>query len=136
MLKRLLVVVSLIGMTEGAFASAHVCVPITSDMLMRDNHPDKYGSWKMDVGSISVEGVVACAATSLGTRPTSLSLTSKGNKNCWCKMVSPVMSKVWVGVKSYSTEDLCQMNCSNACRDALSNDTSYSQYLISQMTLK
>lgn len=136
MLKRLLVVVSLIGMTEGAFASAHVCVPITSDMLMQDRYGDEYGSWELGVGSISVVGVVACAATSLGTRPTSLSLTSGGNKNCWCKMVSPVMSKVWVGVKSYSTEDLCQMNCAKACRDVLSDDTSYSQYLISQMTLK
>ena len=69
--------------------------------------------------SIPIKGIGICvnaSASALGTTTTQLELSSTAddNKYCWCRMISPAVSR-WVYVNSTPTAGDCHHRCASYC---------------------
>lgn len=82
--------------------------------------------WSVTCGTknISVIGISMCALSSgsAGTASTSLLRGNENNNNCWCKMVSPAVSR-WIssGLSSVA----CGRDCAGSCRRALEDNYTF-----------
>lgn len=68
---------------------------------------------------VPIVGIAGCSSKNGGTIGTTsdsipTSSTSDDNKYCWCKMVSPAVSR-WVYYGSLSSAGNCAYNCSGSC---------------------
>ncbi len=76
-------------------------------------------NWSATCGGIEIQGVAFCGSQnggSMGTKSEKVttSSTSDDNKNCWCKMVSPAVSR-WVFAYTHDSAGHCADGCSNNC---------------------
>lgn len=109
--------------------SAVKCIPHTSypscgTLSVEESQTD----WSMDCdgfGSISgssiVKGVGLCSNkfADTGTFSDSITFSKNASENvyCWCKMLSPVVSK-WTSAGDYvSTYEDCALSCAASCTD-------------------
>ncbi len=76
-------------------------------------------NWSATCDGVPVEGVAFCGSQNGGSQgatstAVTISTTSDDNKYCWCKMVSPAVSR-WVfnnaGLSAYTCADACAYNC-------------------------
>ena len=90
--------------------------------------------WSVTCGTknISVIGISMCASSSgsAGTASTSLSRSDENN-NCWCKMVSPAVSR-WIssGLSSVA----CYRDCAGSCRRALEGNSTFRSAMFSYLS--
>lgn len=90
--------------------------------------------WSVTCGTknISVIGISMCASSSgsAGTASTSL-FRSNENKNCWCKMVSPAVSR-WIS--SGFSSVACHRDCAGSCRSALEDNSTFRSAMFSNLS--
>ncbi|MBP3316553.1 MAG: hypothetical protein J6L70_03065 [Alphaproteobacteria bacterium] len=93
-----------------------------------------------ETGDFTVRGVAGCsksggtAYTTTTDILTTLTTASDGNNNkCWCKMVTPVVSK-WVYIRSYSNAGSCAKSCAYRCEEAMAGNDTFRNTLFSSMT--
>ena len=99
------------------------CVALNSNTTCTSESPGHYvADWTSTCTtngvSTSIKGIGICSATrgaSTGSTATSLEIsgTTSENAYCWCKMVSPALSR-WV----CALEDLSAGNCAYLCADS------------------
>ncbi|MBQ3039068.1 MAG: hypothetical protein IJD41_00735 [Alphaproteobacteria bacterium] len=84
-----------------------------------------------ETGDYTVRGVAGCsksggtAYTTTTDILTTLTTASDGNNNkCWCKMVTPVVSK-WVYIRSYEHIGSCAKSCAYRCEEAMANNDTF-----------
>ena len=91
------------------------CVKLTSSTTCTG--PSGNGSnWSATCGGIEIQGVAFCGSQNgvlAGTKSENVttSSTSDNNKYCWCKMVSPAVSR-WV---FYPADTLLAGYCTHSC---------------------
>ena len=89
----------------------------TSDDSQNTGHPEWDATCTTNGVSTPISGIGVCSSksgSSIGQTATELatSSTSGANKYCWCKMISPVVSK-WVYTYSFAnSSDSCPAACS------------------------
>ncbi len=94
-----------------------------------------------ETGLFSVTGIAQCSSQSgsLGSALTSLKTVSSNDagddKYCWCKMISPAISR-WVFAYSYGTASKCSYSCVARCSYYLSEgaDDSYMGAMFADMS--
>ena len=78
---------------------------------------------------LSVRGIAICggqAGSSMGTESDSVSIdqTSTNNKYCWCRMVSPAVSR-WLYISTFASAGVCSNNCAQTCAQNMANPSGY-----------
>ena len=91
----------------------------TSDYSQYQNHTDWAATCTTNGVSTPISGIGICSSTSdSSTSQTATELdtssTSDDNKYCWCRMISPAVSR-WVFSNALSSGSYCAMNCANVC---------------------
>lgn len=94
-----------------------------------------------ETGWFDVTGIAQCSSQSgsLGSALTSLKTVSSNDagddKHCWCKMISPAISR-WVFAYSYGTASKCSYSCVARCSYYLSEgaDDGYKEAMFSEMS--
>ena len=76
-------------------------------------------NWSATCGGIEIQGVAFCGSQnggSIGATSTDVttSSTSDNNEYCWCKMVSPAVSR-WVFNRSLTSPGNCANSCASFC---------------------
>ena len=76
-------------------------------------------NWSATCDGVSVQGVAFCGSQNGGsqgatTDAVTTNLTSDNNKYCWCKMVSPAVSR-WVFNSDISSTGSCAYYCASSC---------------------
>ena len=81
--------------------------------------------------SVPLRGVVGCSSTKGSSKYATattlpISYSADKNLNCWCKLVSPAVSR-WVYVSSATSTESCATYCSGWCADEIfsSNKASF-----------
>ena len=120
MKKHLLIAGLLCVATIPPAAAVTKCVKLTSSTTCYNSNGDHgQSNWSVTCGGVSVQGVAFCGSQdggSVGATSTAvtISTTSDDNKYCWCKMVSPAVSR-WVfdhaDASAYTCADSCAINC-------------------------
>ena len=91
----------------------------TSDYNQYQNHPDWAATCTTNGVSTPISGIGRCSSTngrSDYTTATELdtSSTSANNKHCWCKMITPAVSR-WVFLSSSMSAVDCARQCAHYC---------------------
>ena len=91
----------------------------TSDYSAYRGHIDWAGTCTTNGVSTPISGIGICSSTAGASQfatATELdtSSTSDDNKNCWCKMTSPAVSR-WVFYYLYSSAGSCAHGCAPNC---------------------
>ena len=90
------------------------CVKLNSSTTCSD-YSGAFGqsNWSATCGGISIQGVTFCGSQNGGSvgATTDAVTTSSTNKYCWCKMVSPAVSR-WVFA---GADDHCAYRCADRC---------------------
>ena len=91
----------------------------TSDYVQYQKHTDWAATCTTNGVSTPISGIGICSSTrgrSTGQTATELDIssTSDNNKHCWCKMISPFVSR-WVFFGSYPSAGDCDLNCAVPC---------------------
>ena len=120
-MKKYLLIVGLIcaATIPSAFAVTK-CVKLNSSTTCSDfSGATGQSNWSATCGGVSVQGVAFCGSQKGGsngatTDAVTTSSTSDDNKYCWCKMVSPAVSR-WVFAYSGASAGDCAFNCAAYC---------------------
>ena len=100
------------------------CVKLTpSTTCKRYSGASDQSNWSATCGGIEIQGVAFCGSQKGGSagaksETVTTSPASDDNVHCWCKMVSPAVSRWLFGVAS-SADDcpfLCAMYCANVAK--------------------
>ena len=93
------------------------CVKLTSSTTCTTpSGATGQSNWSATCGGIEIQGVAFCGSQnggSVGATTETVTTSRDNNKYCWCKMVSPAVSRWLFGVAS-SADDypfLCAMYC-------------------------
>ena len=92
----------------------------TSDYSQDDTHIDWAATCTTNGVSTPISGIGICSSTECATHQyataTELdtSFTTNDHKYCWCKMISPAVSR-WVSVGPYTSAGDCARYCTYAC---------------------
>ena len=91
----------------------------TSDFGQYEYHTDWAATCTTNGVSTPISGIGICSSTEGGyeyARATELdtSSTSDYNKYCWCRMISPAVSR-WVFTLSKPTAGSCARDCASSC---------------------
>lgn len=87
--------------------------------------------WETTCSNIKYKGLAICAATS--TTPTSkLTYTSGSNTTCWCRIITPVVSK-WIKANSSSSETTCNDTCASSCLYAAQGSYALVSYALNSL---
>ena len=81
--------------------------------------------------SFTVRGVAGCSksggtayTTTTDILTTLTTASDENNNKCWCKMVTPVVSK-WVYIRSYEHIGSCAKSCAYRCEEAMANNATF-----------
>ena len=93
----------------------------TSDYVQYQNHTDWAATCTTNGVSTPISGIGICSSTSdSSTSQTAteldISSTSDDNKYCWCRMISPAVSR-WVYANKIPSANYCPQNCAYFCAD-------------------
>ena len=90
----------------------------TSDYEQYEYHTDWAATCTTNGVSTPISGTGICSSTGGSEYQTATELyassTGSANKNCWCKMISPSVSR-WVYAAPYATAGSCAQYCAYAC---------------------
>ena len=91
----------------------------TSDYSQYQYHTDWAATCETNGVSTPISGIGICSSTdggSIGATATELDTSSTVNENlnCWCKMISPAVSR-WVFTYSHSSAGVCAQDCALYC---------------------
>ena len=91
----------------------------TSDDEQYRNHTDWAATCTTNGVSTSISGIGICSSTKGASRHATAteldtSSTVGENLNCWCRMISPAVSR-WVFLISASSADVCAQGCAFSC---------------------
>ena len=94
------------------------CVKLTSSTTCITSSSNG-SNWSATCGGIEIQGVAFCgsqegASEGVTTETVTTSSTSDDNRHCWCKMVSPAVSR-WVFAYDHDSAGHCAADCSNYC---------------------
>ena len=126
MKKHLLIAGLLCVTTITPAAAVTKCVKLTSSTTC-SNSSHSGSNWSVTCDGVPVEGVGFCVSqvgNAIGAAATAVtvSLSSDDNKYCWCKMVSPAVSR-WIYATTFSSR--CADNCTNYCANVAKSNTSF-----------
>ena len=139
-MKKYLLIVGLlcVAIIPPAFAVTK-CVKLTPSTTCSDFW-DEYGqsNWSATCDGVSVQGVAFCGSQKGGsngatTDAVTTSSTSDDNKYCWCKMVSPAVSR-WVFAYSGASAGDCALNCAAYCARSARNIAFFRSALFSNLS--
>ncbi|MBR2393776.1 MAG: hypothetical protein IKB05_04790 [Alphaproteobacteria bacterium] len=90
-----------------------------------------------ETGNYTVRGVAGCSksggtayTTTTDILTTLTTASDENNNKCWCKMVTPVVSK-WVYIRSYEHIGSCAKSCAYRCEEAMANNATFRDTLFS-----
>lgn len=111
--------------THTAFA-AKQCIQLDLGIDGIDVAGDDYSNyWEVDLTPPVCSGVAVCgspqAKYSIITNPSS----STGSTGCWCRMLEPAVSSVWVASTTYASPALCSQNCAYSCMSNFTYDETF-----------
>ena len=94
--------------------------------------------WRVMCGNVKVTGISSCtniSGTSGQVRERVEPTTSSGEDNyyCWCKMISPAISK-WVFSTSFQSSGSCAIYCGNECLEDLLHGGAFQRSLFSNLS--
>ena len=94
------------------------CVKLTPSTLCTTSSSNG-SNWYATCGGIAIQGVAFCGSLDGGpvgatTETVTTSSISDNNKYCWCKMVSPAVSR-WVYSRAYALAGECASDCAYVC---------------------
>ena len=95
-------------------------------------------NWSATCDGVSVQGIAFCGSqdgvlTGATTDAVTTNLTSDNNKYCWCKMVSPAVSR-WVYAYSDGSAGYCARNCAAYCARSAGSTASFRSALFSNLS--
>lgn len=98
----------------------------------------KQSNWSATCGGVSIQGVAFCGSQNGGstgatTDAVTTSTTSDNNKYCWCKMVSPAVSR-WVFDRAITSAGSCADNCAHLCAADARSIASFRSALFSNLS--
>ena len=115
------------------------CVKLTSSTTCPD-YSGEYGqsNWSATCDGVPIQGVTFCGSQDGGsigatTDAVTTSSTSTDNKYCWCKMVSPAVSR-WILSSAGMSVGYCANACANLCASLAANNTSFRSALFSNLS--
>ncbi len=115
------------------------CVKLSSSTTCPDySGATGQSNWSATCGGISIQGVAFCGSQNGGsagatTDAVTTSTTSTDNKYCWCKMVSPAVSR-WVFYSANSSGGRCADLCAYNCASIAHYNASYRSALFSGLS--
>ena len=115
------------------------CVKLNSSTTCSDfSGATGQSNWSATCGGVSVQGVAFCGSQDGGlvvTASTAVttSSTSNNNKYCWCKMVSPAVSR-WVFVRANPSAGDCATDCPFFCANNAQYNASFRSALFSNLS--
>ena len=120
-MKKHLLIAGLICMaTIPPVSAVTKCVKLSSSTTC-SNYSGATGqsNWSVTCGGVSVQGVAFCGSQSGGSQgatstTVTISSTVDNNKYCWCKMVSPAVSR-WVFHGAVTSAGYCANRCAHSC---------------------
>ena len=139
-MKKNLLIAGLICMATIPPATAVTkCVKLNSSTTCSSNSGE-YGqsNWSATCGGVSIQGVAFCGSRNGGsvgatTDAVTTSTTSDNNKYCWCKMVSPAVSR-WVFTYAYTSAGRCADDCAYYCALYARNNASFRSALFGNLS--
>ena len=95
-------------------------------------------NWSANCDGMTIQGVAFCGSQnggSTGATSTTVttSTTSDDNKYCWCKMVSPAVSR-WVSRHTYASDGPCASICAGSCAYRAADNASFRSALFSNLS--
>lgn len=125
----LLTTTALLIMATRPTLSATKCVKLSSSTTYNPSSASIYNktNWSGTCGETAVKGVAICGSTegNLADVSDDIEISSSdfsANTECWCKMVSPAVSK-WVHGAARQTTQQCMHDCVNNCQIIVGNPT-------------
>ena len=88
--------------------------------------------------STPIKGIAICAANKANSADFTateleISSTIDDNKQCWCRMISPAVSR-WVHIGAYGSSGTCATGCTNGCAHSPRNDSFFIMALFSSLS--
>lgn len=85
----------------------------------------------------TIRGVSGCASQSGGSNELRDSINTSGygddNKHCWCRMISPAVSK-WIFSYSYGSGGECDANCGANCAGTVQEYDGFRSTMMSNLS--
>ena len=135
-LKTLFLLVIAITFCQPVYAVTK-CVKLSSSTTCSYANPGNYVvdwmSYCTTSGtSIIIRGISQCSSTSgssIGQIAPSLEVSDDTDEDyCWCKMISPAVSSIWVYARGSA---FCAYDCAHYCANRAANDASFRSALFS-----
>ena len=114
-------------LTVPTFAAVQKCIAMTADTTCSDWVAEEYSyDWSVTCNRIPVKGIAVIADNNVDD--VADSLTHINGSQCWCKIVSPVVSKwAWVSV---TTKPYCAIECATH----MINDSEFRGFIMSSFS--
>ena len=108
-----------------------------SDPFQYQGHTDWAATCTTNGVSTPISGTGICSSTGGSEYRTATELyassTGSANKNCWCKMISPSVSR-WVLIGLYASAGDCALNCAAACAYAVQHIADFRSALFGSLS--
>ena len=115
------------------------CVKLNSSTTCSSTSGDNgQSNWSATCGGVSIQGVAFCGSQdggSIGATTTAVTTgtTDDSNKYCWCKMVSPAVSR-WVFNGAIASAGGCASICASTCAAIARYDASFRSALFGNLS--
>ncbi len=119
MKKHLIIVGIICAVTIPPAYAVTKCVKLTSSTTCTTSTSNG-SNWYATCGGIEIQGVAFCGSQNGGsegvtTETVPTSSTSEDNRYCWCKMVSPAVSRWVFAYNGHGSAGHCADECSLYC---------------------
>ena len=140
-MKKLLTLVMLFAMPAMPVFAVQKCIALNSSMTTCTKSSNETYSieWSANCttngASLSVKGIGICAsnsASSVGAEGRTATLVDDSTQhvNCWCRLVSPVLS-TWRFSHTAPYAGHCSENCANTCASILATNSDFRSKILS-----
>ena len=115
------------------------CVKLTSSTTCSTYSGERgQSNWSATCGGVSIQGVAFCGSQNGGSQgatstAVTISTTSDDNKYCWCRMISPAVSR-WVFNNASLSAYTCANDCAYNCAYYAQIPTSFRSALFSNLS--
>ena len=129
---------AIIALCPPAFAVTK-CVKLSSSTTCYNNSGERgQSNWSATCGGISIQGIGFCGSQyggSIGktTDTVETSRFNDDNKYCWCRMISPAVSR-WVFIMGYQSAGDCANSCASVCAPNVLNFAAFRSALFSNLS--
>ncbi len=110
----------------------------TSDFLQYDYHTDWAATCTTNGVSTPISGIGICSGTNGASQYATATeldtfLTSDDNKYCWCRMISPAVSR-WVFYGSSASAGICARRCAYICANVVQGNEAFQSALFGSLS--